>query len=97
MEHIIQFLYGEDGMAGEKLEGIKLPLLDMDNSKLRDQCYFYTDARGAQLSDGDKQKVLATISDVKEFMTPENAEDVLNTNISVSVALRLEPCLWPRQ
>lgn len=37
MEHIIQFLYGEDGISGEKLEGIKMTLLEIDNNKLDDQ------------------------------------------------------------
>jgi DNA-directed RNA polymerase II subunit RPB1 len=66
MEHIIQFLYGEDGMAGEKLEGMKIPLLDMDDKKLKNKCAF-NPHENAQLK-----------SEIREFMTPENAEDVLN-------------------
>ena len=37
MEHIIQFLYGEDGIAGEKLEGMKLNLLNINNKKLEEE------------------------------------------------------------
>jgi DNA-directed RNA polymerase II subunit RPB1 len=72
MEHIIQFLYGEDGMAGEKLEGMKIPLLDMDDKKLKNKCAF-NPHENAQLK-----------SEIREFMTPENAEDVLN-NPEVSI------------
>lgn len=46
MEHIIQFLYGEDGIAGEKLEGIKMTLLDIDNTKLDDQWNFSVQKQG---------------------------------------------------
>ena len=32
-QQIIQFLYGEDGMAGEHIEDLKINLLEMDNKK----------------------------------------------------------------
>lgn len=66
MEHIVQFLYGEDGMAGEKLEGINIPLLKMNNVTLKNKCYF------------NPNEQEQTRVEVKEFMIPENAEDVLN-------------------
>lgn len=66
MEHIIQFLYGEDGIAGEKLEGMKLQLLEMDNKNLKNKCHF------------NPTEQPQTKNEVREFMTPENAEDVLN-------------------
>jgi DNA-directed RNA polymerase II subunit RPB1 len=31
--HIIQFLYGEDGMAGEYCEFQSIPILDMSDKK----------------------------------------------------------------
>lgn len=71
MEHIIQFLYGEDGIAGEKLEGTKLNLLDMNDKKLEDQCHLNT------IQNPDLKE------EIREFMTPENADDVLNNpNVS---------------
>jgi DNA-directed RNA polymerase II subunit RPB1 len=66
MEHIIQFLYGEDGIAGERLEGMKIPLIEMDNKKLENRCYF------------NPYEQTQTRNEIREFMTPENAADVLN-------------------
>ncbi len=39
-EVIIQFLYGEDGLAGEMFESINLDLTKMDNEKMEKQCNF---------------------------------------------------------
>lgn len=39
-EVIIQFLYGEDGMAGEHFENIPLDLTELDNNKLDKRCNF---------------------------------------------------------
>lgn len=33
-EQVIQFLYGEDGFAGEHIEDLSMPSLKMDNAKL---------------------------------------------------------------
>lgn len=33
-DQVIQFIYGEDGMAGEFIEDLSIPLLKMDNKKL---------------------------------------------------------------
>lgn len=32
LEQVIQFLYGEDGMAGEMIEDLSINLLKMDNN-----------------------------------------------------------------
>lgn len=37
-QHIIQFLYGEDGMAGEYIEDIDLELLKINNVNLAREC-----------------------------------------------------------
>lgn len=39
-EQIIQFLYGEDGMAGEFIEDLKIKLLKIDNAALLKNCNF---------------------------------------------------------
>lgn len=39
-EQIIQFLYGEDGMAGEHIEDLKIDLLKMDNKAVNEKCNF---------------------------------------------------------
>lgn len=41
--HILQFLYGEDGMAAEKLEGQEFRIVNLDNQKLRAECSFMKD------------------------------------------------------
>ncbi|CAI2386343.1 unnamed protein product [Moneuplotes crassus] len=78
MEHIIQFLYGEDGIAGEKLEGQKLYLLKMDDKKLEKQCH---------LNAMNNQNVK---DQIKEFMIPENANEVLKNPENVQVSLTNE-------
>ena len=39
-EVLIQFLYGEDGMAGEHFETIPLELPTLNNEKLNQKCNF---------------------------------------------------------
>lgn len=50
-EVIIQFLYGEDGLAGEMFESINLDLTKMDNDKMEKQCNFIQN-----ITDEDKFK-----------------------------------------
>ena len=40
---IIQFLYGEDGMAGESLEGISCKLINLSDQELSKECEFKHD------------------------------------------------------
>ena len=39
-ELMIQFIYGEDGMAGEHFEEISLDLCNMDNQRIENKCNF---------------------------------------------------------
>ena len=39
-EVLLQFLYGEDGMAGEFFENIPVPHVNMNNEKLAANCDF---------------------------------------------------------
>jgi DNA-directed RNA polymerase II subunit RPB1 len=39
-EQVIQFLYGEDGMAGEHIEDLSIDLLKIGNVKLEQNCNF---------------------------------------------------------
>lgn len=48
-EVLIQFLYGEDGMAGEHFEKINLDLLTLDNASLDKKCNFISN-----ITSGDK-------------------------------------------
>lgn len=41
--NVIQFLYGEDGMAGEFIEDLTLDIIEMDNEKLKKQFKFFED------------------------------------------------------
>ena len=40
---MIQFLYGEDGMAAEFIENMNIPLLKMDNKKLDKTFKYFTE------------------------------------------------------
>jgi len=35
-DQVIQFLYGEDGMAAEYIEDVSIPLVKMDNNKMEE-------------------------------------------------------------
>lgn len=39
-EQVIQFLYGEDGMAGEYIEDLKINLYNMNNKEVESKCNF---------------------------------------------------------
>ena len=39
-QQVIQFLYGEDGMAGEYIEDMKIDLIGWDNYTLNNRCNF---------------------------------------------------------
>ncbi len=39
-QQIIQFLYGEDGMAGEHIEDLRISLMTMDNKECEDKFKF---------------------------------------------------------
>lgn len=41
--NVIQFLYGEDGMAGEYIEDLTLDIIEMDDEKLRKKFKFFED------------------------------------------------------
>lgn len=40
-DQVIQFLYGEDGMAAEYIEDLKIPLLKMDNNTMVERFQFF--------------------------------------------------------
>jgi DNA-directed RNA polymerase II subunit RPB1 len=39
-EMVIQFLYGEDGMAGEHFEAVSLDTYNFDNNQMKKKCNF---------------------------------------------------------
>lgn len=65
MEHIVQFIYGEDGIAGDKLEGMKIPLLELDDSKMKKRCYMNP-------ANNDHDKEIA-----KDAMETKNFDDTV--------------------
>jgi len=57
-EVIIQFLYGEDGLAGEHFEKVHLDLFRLDNSELSSKCEFIADLQNK--GEEEMQKTLDT-------------------------------------
>lgn len=55
-EVIIQFLYGEDGLAGEMFESINLDLTKLDNDKLDKQCNFISNIQNEDKFKADLEK-----------------------------------------
>ncbi len=47
-QQIIQFLYGEDGMAGENIEDLKIELKELGNTELNKRCNFLHGDRHTQ-------------------------------------------------
>ena len=41
-DQVIQFLYGEDGMAAEYIEDVSIPLVKMDNNKMEENYQFFS-------------------------------------------------------
>ena len=39
-QELVQFLYGEDGMAGEQIEDLSIDLIKLSNKQLTDKCLF---------------------------------------------------------
>lgn len=81
-EQIVQFIYGEDGMAGEHIEDMTIPLLKANNKDLSNKYDFYKKPR-PDLSENEMKQHLS------KFMEPQIAEEVINDPI-IEVALRNE-------
>lgn len=62
-EQIIQFLYGEDGMAGEHIEDLRINLMNMDNKKAEENYNFL--AKPANMSNTEFQQKLSKIMDAE--------------------------------
>lgn len=64
-EQIIQFLYGEDGMAGEHIEDLKIYLLQQTDEELEDKCNFLPSR--------------ATSSEIQELLKQSMEQETINT------------------
>ena len=71
-EVIIQFLYGEDGMAGEHFENIPLDLTELDNNKLDKRCNFIS-----KITDNDTY-----LDNLSQAMGKDRAQEVMR-NVEV--------------
>ena len=69
--NILQFLYGEDGMAGELIEDQKIETLNMDNEKLRHTFKFFED------DDATPEKMAQTL---KKFMDRKIVDNIVYSN-----------------
>jgi len=88
-EHVIQFLYGEDGMAGEYIEDMVIPLVGMNNTELEQKCHFLPEKPNSELEDMLLQSLdQSTVQDIlndeqlrvalkKEFETIKADRDYL--------------------
>lgn len=68
MGHLLQFLYGEDGMAGEMIEDQSITILNKDDKKMKVQY---------QLLDPQKNQV-EELNKLKDFLEPEITEEIAN-------------------
>ena len=71
-EQMVQFLYGEDGMAGEHIEDMTIQLLKLDNKAVEKKYKFMpTTMRTADLEDRLK-KSLQSESMIKDIVNDPN-------------------------
>lgn len=75
-QQVIQFLYGEDGMAGEFVEDLKINLMNMDNKDLESKCRFLP----ADKSSFENERLLGNCLD------SETARSIIN---DPQIALKL--------
>ena len=80
--HILQFLYGEDGMAGEFVEDQKIKTLLLNNKKLKAQYCFFEDSLD------DEQQ----IKELEKSMDPEVIQKVMfgDNSPKIRQALQIE-------
>ena len=67
-DQVIQFLYGEDGMAAEYIEDVSIPLIKMDNKTMTERFQFFTPGtdiaeRRARLRESVADDVVDSIGD----------------------------------
>ena len=67
-QQILQFMYGEDGMAGEFIETQALKLLKADNSRLENECRFMGNLGPEQKGETEKE--------IREAMNKEIADEL---------------------
>jgi DNA-directed RNA polymerase II subunit RPB1 len=77
--HIVQFLYGEDGMAGELIEDQRIDILLMDNDKMRQKFLFLED---------DFPEVLGP--ELERYMEKELVEEIIYSEDFPDIKMRLE-------
>lgn len=68
-EQVIQFLYGEDGMAGEHIEDLSIQLYNWNNDQVEQKCNFMPK---------DKKGVATREELLKETMETEIVKDIVN-------------------
>jgi len=67
-DQVLQFVYGEDGMAAERIEDLSIPLLGMDNKKMDAEFVFFRDGsdhaeRKARLKESVRDTVVDGMSE----------------------------------
>lgn len=68
-EQVIQFLYGEDGMAGEHIEDLSIKLYDMKNEELKEKCKFMPEERKGMLTREEQLKECMELDIVKDVVS----------------------------
>ncbi len=79
--HVIQFIYGEDGMAGELIEDQKLESLLMDNTKLAHKYKFFED---------DNASMDKIASDLEKYMEANLVYDIIYSEDFPSIKMELD-------
>ena len=78
--NVIQFLYGEDGMAGELIEDQKIETLNMDNKKLKRTFMFFDD------DDANPEKLAKSM---RKFMERDLVDNIVYSDDFPSIRYAL--------
>lgn len=79
--HVIQFIYGEDGMAGELIEDQKLETLLLDNAKLQQKYKFFED---------DNAPIDKIASELEKSMDTNLIYDIIYSEDFPSIKIELD-------
>ena len=73
-DQVLQFLYGEDGMAAERIEDLSIPLIGMDNDAMDREFRFFQD--GADHAAREAKLKESVLDHVVDDMGPQRLDDM---------------------
>jgi DNA-directed RNA polymerase II subunit RPB1 len=86
LQHVIQFLYGEDGMTGELIEDQTIETLLMDNERIKNKFKFFED----DLDITDEYALNKLCSKMEKFMHKELVRSLVHSDEFPSIKFEVD-------